>query len=392
MDMPAFPAPAPEAPISAGTRRRAVIFIPGLRRSERNQQRDALAENLLLNEDVPLRRAASEGDEIKIAGTSGIRLKAARGGLVAARPAADDIDLFEAYWGDQLPVEAERQPLRRMSRGFGLLRYWLVSPIWHAFSTTSWQIPAGLVLGGGALMLWYVSLLATLASQWLDPGSGLAGTAAQLQNAAPSLATAFSAALAYVTGWKIWPLISLLLPITPVMVIVDHAQTVRILLTNAMDEKGVGRRARVRKAIADVISAAAEARDPDGEPAYSEIVILAHSFGTVILIDVLADWPYPAEFERLSVITLGSPQSVLAWRSLWLKEETRRLMRERRVPRWIDISGRDDYMSAPIDGHAAAYGAESAVTLALEQSELPFSSDAHGAYLASPEVLRLLVR
>lgn len=392
MNVPAVVQPAPVPATVSRARRRAVIFVPGLKRRERNQQRDALVENLLLNEDVPLRRSASDGDEIKIAGTAGVRLKAARTGAETDPPAPGEIDIFEAYWGDQLPVDAEQQPLRRMTRGLALLRYWFVSPMWDAFSSTSWQIPAGLLLGGGALVLWYLSLLATFAGQWLDPASDLTAQAKQLISFAPWLADWLATTIAYVASWRIWPLISLLLPITPIMVIVDHAQAVRLLLTNAMDERGIGRRARVRKAVADVLSAAAEARTSDGEPAYSEIVIVGHSFGTIILIDVLADWPYEAELAKLSVVTLGSPQSVLARRSSWLKEETRRLMQERRVSAWTDISGEDDYLSAPIDGHKAAYGAACALTLSLEQSGLPFSTSAHDAYLASYEVLRLIVR
>jgi hypothetical protein len=371
-------------------KRRAVVFIPGLKRVERNVRRNELVENLLVNEQVPVRRSGeADSAEINIPGASGIRLRGTGLRANGRAPSFGTLDVFEAYWVDQLPVDAEQKPFVRVTRGLSLLAYWLISPLWSAFSTATWQITAGLLFGGVALVVWYLSILITVAGLWVDKPSVELATAANA--VAPGLLAWLKGAATSLATWNVWPLIAFLIPITPVMVVVDHAQAVKTLLTNAVDASGVGRRSWARKAVGDVLSAAAGQDVAAGEPAYDEVIVIAHSFGSILLIDLLADWPHTDDFQRLKVITLGSPQSVLAVRSDWLRAETEKVLAAKPVRSWVDVSSANDYLSAPIDGHAAAYGEEARLTITLESGFLPFSTGAHDAYVAAPEVLRLLV-
>ncbi|GGF46449.1 hypothetical protein GCM10007301_02450 [Azorhizobium oxalatiphilum] len=370
-------------------KRQAIVLIPGLRRLQRNVQRAVLVENLLVDEHVPLRRSGTdETAEIKIPGASGVRLRVveARAGEAAPPAGLESCDVFEAYWVDLLPAEAETKPFVRMMRGFGLLSYWFISRIWLAVLwATSWQVALGLLLGGIALIVWYASVVITAANWVLDPATGGA-MATTLLGMFPRT----TSGLRWLAGWWGWPMIALLLPVTPLMVLVEHAQAVRVLLTNALDERGVGQRSRIRKAVGDVLSAVAGASDEQGLPSYDVITVVAHSFGAVILIDLLADWPHDRDFARMEVVTLGSPDSVLAVRSRWLREETARVLAQKPVARWTDVSAGNDYLSAPVAGHAAAYGSQASRQLVLDQGGL-FQTRAHGAYFTSSEVLELLL-
>ena len=378
-------------PVPPDGKRRAIVFIPGLKRVERNARRRELVENLLVNEQVPLHRSGDDDSaEIKIPGAAGVRLRATGMRANGKMPGFETLDVFEAYWVDQLPADAEQKPFVRVTRGLSLLAYWLVSPLWRAFSSTTWQITAGLLFGGVALVVWYLSILITVASLWLKQPPEQIGEIVTV--AGPGFGTWLKGAATWLVEWKAWPLIAFLMPITPVMVVVDHAQAVKTLLTNALAGAAVGRRSLARKAVGDVLSAVAGQDADAGEPAYDEVVILAHSFGTVILIDLLADWPHTDDFRRLKVVTLGSPESVLAVRSNWLRAETAKVLAAKPVSSWVDVSSANDYLSAPIDGHAAAYGEEARLVIPPERGSMPFTSSAHDAYVSAPEVLRLLLQ
>lgn len=376
----AAPAPAPDG------KRRAIVFIPGLKRVERNVRRRELVENLLVNELVPLRRSGDDDSaEIKIPGAAGVRLRATDMRANGKTPAFETLDVFEAYWVDQLPADAEQKPFVRVTRGLSLLAYWLISPIWGAFSRSTWQITAGLLFGGVALVVWYISILVAAVGIWVDKPP------AEVTTIAPGLWASLTAAAAMLASWKLWALVALLIPITPVMLVVDEAQAVKTLLTNAANDSGVGRRSWARKAVGDVLYAVMGQDADTGTPVYDEVIVVAHSMGTILLIDLLADWPHTDDFPRLRVITLGSPESVLAVRSEWLRVETARVLAKKPVQSWIDISSPSDYLGAPIDGHAVAYGDAARMTIRLEGSLLSMSTNAHNGYVAAPEVLRLLV-
>lgn len=352
--------------------RRAVVLIPGLRREERFARLEALAGNLELAESHPLERA----EPIHLAGESGIRMRPADGGA--------EIDLFEAYWGDMIPEDSAETPVRKLLRRFDLLVYWLMNrKTWKSFFTVSVYISSGLMVGGLLLVLWYASLLLMAADSigndttLLDAVNGIPLAGALLEDVLELARTAGS--------WRYWAVIAFLLGVLRAESLVQMARFTKCYLQNLPGAAETGLRDRLRGRARSTL------RNVLNEP-YERVCVVAHSFGTILATDLLADWP-AADLDRITLVTLGSPVAVLRMQSDWLDADRAKLLARTGHLEWHDFYSEKDWLCAAYTGHADQCGGGRSHRIAMDS---PFwhqlNGTTHMAYYRHPAVLEFLAR
>lgn len=331
-------------------RRHAIVLIPGFRREERFFRRDILVRNLLMIERFPL----CESGEVEVAGEQGKRLvsrplrrnDAAAGQEAGSPNAVSEIDIFEAFWADMIPESADRTPWQRLLWGFEIISYWVFNwRSWTAFGTSRY-ITLGLFAGGTLLVLWYISL-ALLAAQAIGQNPP------EFLKAVPVLApvfTAFVTTAAKFGSWQLWIVIALILPFLKVDELIMLASFIKDYFQNKPDETEVGLRHRLRKRVQATLENVYESD-------YDEVTVLAHSFGTVLAIDLMADWPHLRDLSRTRLVTMGSPAAVLAHRSPWLAQEIRRLSERKEIAAWDDYYANTDWLCTAIPGRDNFAGA-----------------------------------
>ena len=160
------------------------------------------------------------------------------------------------------------------------------------------------------------------------------------------------------------------------------AQFSKDYLENRRRDAEVGLRDRIRRRVAETLERVL------AEP-YAEIVVVGHSFGSVIAIDLLAGWPHPLDRERLALVTLGSPEAVLACRSRWLDAEREKLF-ECRLAVWLDFHSPTDWLCTAVTRHRRHYP-EGSRELHFEAPLLDrVTGRTHMAYYGDPAVLESL--
>jgi hypothetical protein len=367
-------------------KRRAIVLIPGMQREERFHRRDILISNLETVERHPLTRGA----EVSAGGESGLRLHLAalRGPDGATQaPQLASVDVFEAYWADMIPEQVEQAPWTKLLQGLELVGYWVFSlGTWRAVASSlrdgSSLIALGLIMGGLTLVAWYV-MLAVLIGQTVAPGG-----AVPEELAAIPLLGELVHLFGMVSGWLAanawWAVLPFLLAMLQVDALVLLARFIKDYFENREDDSGVGLRDRVRRRIAGTLEAVLAAD-------YDEVVVLAHSFGTVIATDILADWPHEADRKRLSLVSLGSPITVLRFRSSWLESERREVLGARRLATWIDYFSPSDWLCGAVTGHRDSYGEAMSRKLSFEAPwPQKLSGRTHLLYYRDPRVLEQL--
>ena len=375
--------PGQPAPAMPAAKRRAIVLIPGMMREERFHRRDVLVSNLETVERHPLVR----GGEVSAAGECGLRLTLAplRGG--GGPPALASLDVFEAYWADMIPEQAEQAPWTKLLQGLELVGYWVFSlGTWKAVATSlrrgSSLIAVGLLMGGLTLVAWYL-MLAVLVGQAVAPGGQVPEELAGIP-VISELVRAFGLATGWLAGNAWWAVLPFLLAMLKVDALVLLARVVKDYFENREDESGVGLRDRVRRRIAGTLESVLAAD-------YDEVVVLAHSFGTVIATDILADWPHEADLKRLSLVSLGSPIAVLRYRSAWLESERQEVLQTRRLTTWVDFFSPSDWLCSAVTGHRESYGKGMSRRLVFEAPwPQKLSGQTHMLYYRDPRVLEQL--
>jgi hypothetical protein len=373
-----------DSPGTERQRRRAIVLIPGFKREERGLRAAILADNIAAA--VESRRLAV-AKTAAIAGEAGHSLTAATiRGSVPGRDGPDRVDIFEAYWADMIPNMAEAGPLDKIWSGLNLLVYWLFN--WRILGATriSPAISIGLFAGGAIMVLWYVSVLlvAIEALGQADLPDFLKDSAAAQQ-----VLDSIKALAKQVSGLEIWIAAGILLRVMHADDLVDLARFNRDYLENRVipnseDKRQVGLKDRLRERVIATLERVM------AEP-YDEVVLLSHSFGTVIAVDLLRDWPHEDDFRRLALVTLGSPIGVLSYRSPWLKDELDGLLGGKRLARWTDFYSGSDWLCSSVPGQAKAFP-EHSIRLDFEAPLAERASGrTHMLYYRDPRVLTRLV-
>jgi len=131
------------------TKKKAIVFIPGLDSSEKTACLRRLITGLL---NVPENAKVEEMGESKVAGESGIQLR------VTNNSGEKLIDVYEANWWDLTVLKDEENPLKKMKQGFSLLTYWFFSCIWRTIRKSPYMM-ISVILSSCILILWYYGVL-----------------------------------------------------------------------------------------------------------------------------------------------------------------------------------------------------------------------------------------
>lgn len=370
----------------------ALILVPGYYRKPKNTLRDLLVSNLTMAESMRMSVTSSDADMASLA------VSASDNTVLP-----ETIDVIEAGWADLIPVPAEEKPVRRLLQGLSLLLYWIGSPgMWQAIFKYSFWIAAGYIFSALLLVLWLLSLL-TVAVQTLDvagigtpvlpvtpiadagaPANDAAGGSALLQQMLRDAAVWLTALIPQ----KYAAALAVIIPLLPVMIMADLAAFTRDYLSDLATDGITGLRARLRMRLQTAFGAALS-KD------YDRVIIVGHSFGSLIAADTVAGWYRAEDLARVRVVTLGSPGSVLSYRSQWVATEIANAVERRPGFGWTDIHAERDFWSAgllPADSSRIAEGDVVRMVVDLPGTLVErFNGVVHLAYFRDEAVLRALL-
>jgi hypothetical protein len=366
---------------SVNPKKRAIILIPGLpgeKREERYYRRDVLSRNLEILEDFPM----NIGDEFAYCGEKGQQMvsKPLRTGENSQRI---DLDLFEAYWADMLPENNELGPWGKLANGLELLLYW-------PFYWRNWlALRHSIILSGSMfsssaiLVFWYVALTLLVTTTLQNDPSLIPSELMQI-DWFNELWDKFLFITEWIRNWSVWIIIAFVFSFVPVDHAVKLAKWVKDYLENTLDENSIGLRDRIRKRVRDTLECVLRERK------YDEVWIVAHSFGSIIGIDILANWPHSEDFKRLRFMTMGSPVAALRYRSRWLEDQLKQLLENKDLTVWHDFFSRSDWMCSPIPDHKDIFKKQA--HLLKFEAPLPakLMGRTHMYYYNDPNVLRTL--
>jgi hypothetical protein len=293
-----------------------------------------------------------------------------------------DIDVFEAYWGDMIPKQTDVHPVKKLLQGFDLLFYWLFNyHTWRALIVSPY-VSLGLMAGALILILWYMGL-AFLVADSIGKDPGIIEKVKYIPYFAP-LVKEFIEAAAQVGNWQLWAVTAFILSFVPVDELVQMAYFFKDYFENKPDETEVGLRERIRKKVTKTIQTVLNS-------SYDEVFVVAHSFGTLIAVDILADWPQKKDFKKLTLVTLGSPISVLHYRSRWLKTQLQKILHNSDLVTWFDFYADTDWLCTKIAGHKERYGSTMSRPVDFEAPlRQKISGQTHMLYYRDMTILKLL--
>lgn len=326
---------------STPSSKRAIVLVPGLIESERDEQRDYLVNGLCgVSESMRVDRVGPA----TVDGASGVRLRATD----PRSESTGSVDVFEAYWYD-LVHRLSRKPLRtRMVRGTFLLPYWLQGSLLRHFNAHKFLM-VNLTLGSLLLILWYVStvgLLLALGDELIPnvipfdvPNHG--ATQPVLERWIKWIKTCVLTPLdTFATTYfaPLWAFVAVLSYLVPVNLLVDVADFSKRYLMNETEDEGspLGLRDKLRNRVRDTVIPVCESG------AYDGVTVVAHSFGCAVAVDVLADLSVPADVD-LHLVTMGSPLELLVQRSSWVRHEIRRCASQSSLTAWDDVYSNADW-------------------------------------------------
>jgi hypothetical protein len=350
----------------------AVILIPGMDSREKGA---ALKRLVLGMVNCSERMQVVETGQASLPGEKGTSLAVTQDGRSAT------LHVFEAFWRDLSLQEPPKHAPARIRDGAELLLYWFFSGIWRALTRSSWYMTASLLFSSLLLVAWYYSVLAVgLAAIGTDPDLvGPLGSESVIRNF-----IAFLGEVGKTMGsWQAWILVSFLLGFVPLDQMAEISSFAKRYLSNEAGADGVGCRDKIRHRLKGILDEAV------GSGAYESVTVVAHSFGAVLAVDLLADYA-PGGSARIRLVTMGSPLELLAYRSAWLRAEIDRCLQNSAVARWFDFFSRDDWMCSKVPGHGKGKGQESRPQVRESSLLAKLSGESHKAYFQSQEVMETL--
>lgn len=356
--------------MTAGTH--AVILIPGMDSREKGAAQRKLVLGLI---NCCERMRVAEAGQASLPGEKGTSLAVTRDGRSAT------LHVFEAFWRDLTLQEPPKQALARIRDGAELLLYWFFSGVWRALVRSSWYMTVGLLFSSLLLVAWYYSVLAVgLAAIGTDPDlAGQAGSEAVVQNLIGFLGKIGK----QMGSWQVWILVSFLLGFIPLDGMVEISSFTMRYLRNDVGEDGVGCRDKIRHRAKGVLD------DAVACGAYDSVTVVAHSFGAVLAVDLLADRG-PEGSVTLRLVTMGSPLELLGFRSAWVRAETDRCLQNPAIAAWVDFYAGDDWMCSRVPGHGAREGQESRPQTRESSLLAKLSGESHKSYYRSQEIMEAL--
>ena len=273
------------------------------------------------------------------------------------------LDIDMVFWGDMRRRFSAKSSLDKLKSGASLFLFWLVSPLWgQMLRTTQSRLLAGIVFTLVVFGLWYFSTLVTVAA-----------APDQLPDFLQQPARDFAAAVQ--SAW-IWVVALVVLQIIPANQMLDIVYSVQCYLREPE------MRMRVRGRLSNRLARA------DSSGAYDQIVVVAHSFGTVVAIEVLDNFHFQTPAR---VVTLGSPVEVVAARHGPLRQSIEAAARNATLVRWDDVISDQDWLCTPVPAPADAAHFKSRPLVEKVDFSARLSGASHEMYFYSDDVFRLIL-
>ncbi|MGJ3242550.1 MAG: hypothetical protein ACFE0O_06300 [Opitutales bacterium] len=300
--------------------------------------------------------------------------------------------LMEGFWGDTIDKLTQRSIREQILRGLYLIRFWAKTPVIQARNR---YIAVGGVVTALALLLWWYGVVAGVVNVAVLPTGGtlvneLEALAYSSEN---SLFQFLIYLLSYFTHWGT-ALAAMLLGGGATLVV---DQVVNILHFTERYLSHQNLQARIWRRLTEQLQAMLQSED------FDRLTIVSHSFGTVLHVDLLADWSVKTGIP-VRHITLGGPLAVMALRSEAIRERLYRALTNPRVSEhpWTDFySPRDWLCTATPDGSPDYQFGMSSLRggRTIEHHQVPFAGKYrdevraafHTRYFQQPSVLSTIL-
>jgi hypothetical protein len=332
-----------------------VLLVPGLGGHEREYYLELLAKGIIEFGDVspdlfsdfrPLARQSVGSREFCFDFEDG-RKKA--------------ISIQEVYWEDLWPSLSKSSLYWRAILGLLVIRYWLNTRLISG-SRTSRSMRGLMLFSAGFLLIWYLSTILFVA------------------HSIPSDWIAFPLpAYTHRIIPVVWGVVTLFLAANVTSEMIDLSYGVYSYMA---DRRGI--RERVRRRIAVALRHAAEQTD------YDRVTIFAHSFGTMAVVDALAD-DIAQSLPAMRLITAGSPIEFLNKRDPTVGTTVKQCADQENIREWIDFySIADAFCSCVPLGNACKKFKAQQIDLGVSRLEA-FLGEGHDTYFRHYQILRTLL-
>lgn len=121
------------------------------------------------------------------------------------------------------------------------------------------------------------------------------------------------------------------------------------------------------------------------EATYERVLLVAHSYGAVIAVDLLGSVP-PPECPPLHLVTMASPFVGLRLWAEWIDDAVKEAFNK--VPAWTDLYAPTDMLCGPVPGHVEQFGPEASFKLEFGEPWQRASLQTHDCYLDDEETAR----
>lgn len=302
--------------------KQAIIFIPGLQKMEKGESLDLLVKGMLEFQEEGECKLRSQ---IDVSGFNGVELD-----FILSDRKEKKIELFEAYWGDLIGSLDQVEPVKKIFKSSELLIYWLFSPIWKSFFSSKFLV---LNIVGGALLLmaWYLGIL-TIGLIAIAESQNFLGISLS-ENASQNL----KCIAEYFGGTKLWLGSSIIMSFFPVNSLVRIAEITKIYF------QSLSLKSKIRNRVKELFQNCLENKQ------YHSISLVSHSFGCIVLTDLIADDTLVVNEKNIKVITLGSPISFLIHRSKWLCSRFEKFKENHLINNWVNFYSESDWFGSKLD-------------------------------------------
>lgn len=310
-------------------RKEAVIFIP----SFYSKAKGYFLDNFLalgLTTRLEGRDINLESSEVKIAGQSGKRFT-----FESLTGEPKIVDIYETYWTDLVDKLSEKNSKEQIFRGLFLFIYWFTSKIW-LMAQRSRALLFQFLITLFLVVLWYYgSVAVALVAIGQNP------SAFGLELLPPDWAQVLVRLGKQLGGWPVWATASVLLGLLPISItaLVDYTDFITRYLQDDTDVELGPLRDRIRQRVAVTLKDAIE----DETEQYERVTVLAHSFGVMIGVDLLADYRLKTT-KPIRFISMGGSIEFLSYKSQWITEESMKCINNPIVESWYDYYSEQDWL------------------------------------------------
>ncbi|MEH1821131.1 MAG: hypothetical protein V7L31_18965 [Nostoc sp.] len=351
-----------------------IIFIPAFTSKEKDYYINHYLAIGLTNR-LENQRIYLEAEEVKISGQTGRRFS-----CEDTDGMKKTVDIYEIYWKDLIDDLNDKSIREKVFRGIYLFFYWFFAlfKIGKVSKIFFLQILIILFL----IIAWeYSTLTIALTAIGNDPNALGFNVPKDIADTLGNLGKTFG-------SWPIWLITSALLSILPIPAnslinLLDFM--VRYAEDETQKELG-GLRDKLRHRLASALN------DTLNETKYKKITVLAHSLGTVLATDLLADYKH-SSLKKINFITLGSPLKTLASISDWISEEVVKCLNSESVEKWHDFYSDQDWLCTKVPISPAMENNKfKATSISLKVSLIKqITGESHDAYFFDKTVLQKII-